>query len=218
MQNKLYPFMQNHFDGLVLRPSLFYSSKYGLRFEISIPGVNHLNKRNLKQIKDRTTRLFDQVFKDSDDILLITDVHTMKDDRFLENRPTKVYQKYVRRKDTRYKLFYELFHIKEEDENMVTHRFILPCQKHDIRYQPLLMAISCEDFPHPTQLLKGSQHAGIDIYFVNVTRKMIFHLYDDRGCDIIASDKEDLRSLYRECNNWILDYDRVQIDDMMNNQ
>ncbi|WRP07211.1 DUF3885 domain-containing protein [Rossellomorea aquimaris] len=148
----------------------------------------------------------------------ITDVQTMKYDRFLENRPTKVYQKYIRRKDTRYKLFYELFHIEEEDENLVKHRFILPCHKHDIRYQQLLMAISYEDFPHPTQLLKGSQHAGIDIYFVNVTRKMIFHLYDDRGCDVIASDKEDLRSLYREFNDWILDYDRVQIDNMMNTQ
>jgi hypothetical protein len=152
MKNKLYFFMRNNFDGLVLRPSLFYSSTYGLRFEISIPGVDHLNMRNLKQMKDRTSCLFDHIFNDSDDILLITDVHTMKHDRFLENRPTKVYQKYIRRKHTRYKLSYEHLNFEEEDENMVTHRFILPCQKHDIRYQQLLMAISYEDFPHPTQL------------------------------------------------------------------
>nr|WP_246187573.1 DUF3885 domain-containing protein [Ornithinibacillus caprae] len=41
---------------------------------------------------------------------------------------------------------------------------------------------------------------------------MIYHLYDDRGCDVIASNKEDLYSLYKECNKWILDYDRVEID------
>jgi len=41
---------------------------------------------------------------------------------------------------------------------------------------------------------------------------MIYHLYDDRGCDVIASNKENLRPLYEELNDWILDYDREQID------
>ena len=223
MQN-VKTFMKSHFDGLVLRPPLFYLSEFGLRFEISMPGVEHENKENLQQIKKRTTDLFDHVFHDSNDILLITDVHTLKDDRSLEKRPIKVYQKYIRHKDTRYRLHYELLPWVfqnvdgEGDEKMVTHRFILPCKKRDVRYQQLLMAISYEDFSHPTQLLKGCQHAGIDIYFVNVTRKMIFHLYDDRGCDIIASDKEALRSLYTNRHDWILEYDREQIDNMMNMQ
>ncbi|NMH68185.1 DUF3885 domain-containing protein [Bacillus sp. RO3] len=215
MQNKLKPFLKKHFNGLELRPALYYSSEYGLRFEICIPGVEHVSKRNLQQIKIRTTGLFDQIFSDSDDLLLITDVHTLENDRFLEKRPTKVYQKYIKDKALRYKLQYELYKVEEEDEDMVTHRFTLPCHKRDTRYHQLLMAISYEDFPHPTQLLKGDQHAGIDIYFVNLTRRMIFHLYDDRGCDIIASDKEDLRAVYNEFNDWILDYDREQIDDMM---
>ncbi|MCA1060153.1 DUF3885 domain-containing protein [Rossellomorea aquimaris] len=223
MQN-LTNFMQSYFNGLILRPPLFYSSEFGLRFEISMPGEEHINKENLKQIKERTTSLFDHVFHDSDDILLITDVNTVEEDRFLEKRPTKVYQKYIRHKDTLYKLQYKLLpwvfqHVDdEEDDNMVTHRFILPCQKRDIRYQQLLMAISYEDFTHPTQLLKGFQHAGLEIYFVNVTRKIIYHLYDDRGCDIIASDKEDIRSLYNDRNDWILDYDRQRIENMMNAQ
>ncbi|MCM3639930.1 DUF3885 domain-containing protein [Priestia aryabhattai] len=41
---------------------------------------------------------------------------------------------------------------------------------------------------------------------------MIFHLYDDRGCDILASNKESIRFLYEEYNNWILDYNREEID------
>ncbi|MDQ0185270.1 DUF3885 domain-containing protein [Cytobacillus sp. FSL R5-0569] len=41
---------------------------------------------------------------------------------------------------------------------------------------------------------------------------MIYHLYDDRGWDVIASNQEDLDLLYEELNNWILDYDREQID------
>ncbi|MFD1206338.1 DUF3885 domain-containing protein [Sporosarcina contaminans] len=43
-------------------------------------------------------------------------------------------------------------------------------------------------------------------------KKMIYHLYDDRGCDIIAVNIEDLRELYEKYNDWILDYDRERID------
>nr|WP_232726132.1 DUF3885 domain-containing protein [Bacillus sp. FJAT-42315] len=94
----------------------------------------------------------------------------------------------------------------------MTHRFILPCKKSDIRYHQLLSAIGYEDFPHPTRILNNYDRAGYNIYFVNITRKFIYHLYDDRGCDVIASNKENLRPLYEERNAWILDYDREQID------
>ncbi|WP_445293151.1 DUF3885 domain-containing protein [Cytobacillus sp. FSL M8-0252] len=39
-----------------------------------------------------------------------------------------------------------------------------------------------------------------------------WYLYDDPGWDVIASNQEDLDLLYEELNNWILDYDREQID------
>lgn len=102
----------------------------------------------------------------------------------------------------------------EDYDQMVTYRFVLHCKKSDIRYKSLLTAISYEDFPHPSQILKGFPRNGMDIYFVNATKKMIYHLYNDRGCDVIASNKEDLRPLYKEYNEWILDYDRIQIDQL----
>lgn len=100
----------------------------------------------------------------------------------------------------------------EDYEKMVTHRFALPCVKSDIRYKLHLIAISYEDFPHPSQILKGFPEVGIDTHFTNVTKEMIYHLYDDRGCDVIASNKENLLPLYEDLNDWILDYDPEEID------
>lgn len=37
-------------------------------------------------------------------------------------------------------------------------------------------------------------------------------MYDDRGLDIISTDQETLRLIYKKHNDWILDYDREQID------
>lgn len=211
-------FMNAHFNELPLKPPLFYSWKYGIRFEISMPGEEHENIRNLRQITERSTGIFNHVFQDTDDLLLITDIHCEKNDAFLQKRPTNVYQKYVKNKELLTKLQYSILQnmFSEDDDydDMVTHRFVLSCTTKDVRYHELLSAISYKDFPHPTRILKRDYSSGYDIYFINVTKKMIYHLYDDRGCDVIASCKEDLRHLYAECNDWILDYDRDQIDQL----
>lgn len=219
MIDLLSQFMKEHFDNFTIRPPLFYLWEYGIRFEISVPYLDLEDKKNRQQIEERMIGIFNKVFNDGDMIFLITDIHCERNDNFLQKRPTKVYQKYVKDKELRRKLQHQVLpsvflEDGEDDEDMVTHRFILSCEKSNIRYKPLLTAISYEDFPHPSQILKGVPRNGIDIYFINVTRKMIYHLYDDRGCDVIASKKDDLRSLYEERNSWILDYDREQIDQL----
>lgn len=205
-------FLNEHFHGLTLRPALFYSWDSGVRFEISMPGVDHETKENLLQIEERTNTIFDYVFSDEDEILLVTDIHCDKENTFLQHRPTKIYQKYIKSKNVRKKLQHKAYPSVLLYEDMVTHRFVLACKKRDIRYQALLRAISYEDFPHPSQILKRKFHASYDIYFINVSKKMIYHLYDDRGCDVIALKKEDLLPLYNELNDWILEYDRERID------
>ncbi|MDX8289106.1 DUF3885 domain-containing protein [Metabacillus indicus] len=212
MKDYLSRFLHDHFNILKLEPPLFYSSPYGIRFEIAIPWMEHEDNRNLRQIEKRSTGIFNQVFKARDDMLLITDFHCKKNDQFLQKRPAKVYQKYIKNKKLRLSLQHKIIPNAFSEEEMVTHRFILPCKKNDIRYEALLAAISYEDFRHPTNLLKGFPRNGIDIYFINTTRKMIYHLYDDRGCDVIASRKEDLLPLYHDFNEWNLDYDREEID------
>ena len=71
-------FMKNHLNNLTLRPPLFYSWPYGIRFEISMPWIEHEDPNNLQQIKERSTVIFNQVFHDTDEILLITDIHCEK--------------------------------------------------------------------------------------------------------------------------------------------
>lgn len=211
-------FMKEHFKNLILLPPLFYSWDFGIRFEIANPDIReHEDKRNLQQIAERSTSIFNQVFQEEDEILLVTDIQCEKNDSFLQERPVNIYRKYLKNKNALMRLQHlilpSVWDVDDEDyEDMVTHRFHLLCQKKDLRYRQLLSAISYEDFAHPTTILKHNNRAGYEIYFVNVTRKLIYHLYDDRGCDVIASNKEDLRPLYVACNDWILDYDREQID------
>ncbi|MGH4118627.1 DUF3885 domain-containing protein [Clostridium sp.] len=55
------------------------------------------------------------------------------------------------------------------------------------------------------------------IYLFDIDAHVMLHLYDDRGLDIVAHDKNTLMPLYQELNAWILDYDREQIDERFSN-
>lgn len=212
-------FLNEHFDGLVLRPPLFYLWEYGIRFEISNPDLALGEEANLQQIYKRCTEIFNKVFDVNDQILLVTNVYYEKGSTFLQKRPLNVYRKYIKYKQGLNKLQHTILasvFLNDDDgedyKGEVTHLFVLPCKKTDIRYVQLLSAISYEDFYHPSCILKGFPRNGYDIFFVNLTKKIVYHLYDDRGCDVIAADKENIHSLYQEYNEWILDYDRQKID------
>lgn len=41
---------------------------------------------------------------------------------------------------------------------------------------------------------------------------VVFHMYDDRGLDILAPRADVRRPLYEQFSDWVLDYDRERID------
>lgn len=51
-----------------------------------------------------------------------------------------------------------------------------------------------------------------NVYFADTHNSILFHLYDDRGADLVAADIEILRPIYEKFNRWILDYDLEKID------
>ncbi|WP_336822250.1 DUF3885 domain-containing protein [Sporosarcina sp. USHLN248] len=218
MNETLNDFLYKYFDNLLLKPPLFYSWHYSIRFEIAKPGSEHEDKQNMKQIQERSRTLFDTVFEDEDELLFVSNIHCEKANHFLQKRPANIYRKYVKDKNRRMQLTHSvlpslIWDADEDDyDTMVTHQFVLACSKQGIAYADLLLAISHNDFAHPIRILKNNIKDGCDIFFVNVPKKMIYHLYDDRGCDIIAVNIEDLRELYEKYNDWILDYDRERID------
>ena len=81
-----------------------------------------------------------------------------------------------------------------------------------IHHQNILTAIGNTDFPpRKPRLDNNSILTNKEVYFINIDKKLIFHMYDDRGLDLIAADKESLKSIYEKYNDWILDNDRKKI-------
>ncbi len=49
------------------------------------------------------------------------------------------------------------------------------------------------------------------VYLLDPTAKIIMHMYDDRGLDIIASHIEAIRTLYERFDDWVLDNQRHRV-------
>ncbi|PIC87447.1 hypothetical protein CSV72_04740 [Sporosarcina sp. P20a] len=205
-------YLAEYFNGIELAPALFYETNKAIRFEIS-ESIGFDEPDFLKQAFYRSITLFEAVFGEDDEIMMVTDVHT--NNHFLRERPLNVYSKFIKRKELLYTLRFSTIpnpHDDDEEEELQTHRFMLTCKKQDIRYMQLLKAICHEDFSDSTTILKRNPESGYDIFFINLSKNIIYHLYDDRGCDIIAADRESIRFLYEQYSDWILDYDKQEVD------
>lgn len=54
--------------------------------------------------------------------------------------------------------------------------------------------------------------APVSVAFIDPSRGIFLHPYDDRGMDVIAAEKDVLEPLRRDHDNWILEYDRARIE------
>ncbi|WP_420874685.1 DUF3885 domain-containing protein [Paenibacillus polysaccharolyticus] len=105
--------------------------------------------------------------------------------------------------------------LNKEDMNEET----LELTGHD-RFYSLECTPSKIDYIDILGLLGGFSQSGSylssRIYFIDQQSQLVFHIYD-RGLDIVSPIKEVLVYLYKEFNDWILDYDRKEIDKVFKN-
>lgn len=205
---KLDDFMDKKFPGLLLRKPLFYSWDIGIRFELGDPKLDMSQKeRYLREAGDRAVHVYRLLHREDDELLVVTNAH------FLD-RPRRHEWKlnvYLRRVND-YRILRKLSQVAipyiyadEEDENIETHRFVLECRGRDLRSAHLVRSLCNTDF----DIKPSIKH---EVYVINQTTGTIFHVYDDRGCDVIATSRAALREVYQACNDWILEYDRQRIE------
>ncbi|MET1110479.1 MAG: DUF3885 domain-containing protein [Allosphingosinicella sp.] len=53
--------------------------------------------------------------------------------------------------------------------------------------------------------------APVSSFLADFDRNLLLHVYDDRGMDVIALDREPLLQTYRRRDAWLLDYDRERM-------
>ncbi|WP_313185929.1 DUF3885 domain-containing protein [Sphingobacterium siyangense] len=202
-------FLQDHFKRLNLRAPLFYNSDFGLRFDLQVGETN--TEKYFQNVIRRATTIFQNAFDDSDNVFLVL-----------------MDYKYKRRK-IRFSNFIfkqildlhtgEIIFLKEiglydpHDKFDIRNIGVIKLTSGRINHKTVLLAIANQDFPSRFPRLENNHIiSNKEIYFINISKKLILNMYDDRGLDVVATDIETLRPIYEKHKDWILDYDREQIE------
>lgn len=196
-------YVLENFPGLRLTPPLFYNWQIGIRFEIGV-GYNvnaaYLHSPCIDNAYKRAVTLFKSLHADDDDIFVIAEGGRRYKSKL------HIFSRYIREKAVLKKLQHiAVPYTCSDDYDDKTHRFFLRCKAGDIRYIPMLRAICNQDMGIKPSISQK-------IYFINIKKRTIFYLYDDRGCDILAAAAETIQDMYETYNSWILDYDRERIN------
>ncbi len=215
VEMRLNEYMLETFPNLELRPPLFYNGDIGIRFRL---GVNYdcnniyENCPYLEGVYNRAITLFQSLHATEDDIYIVVDVNDYGDGEIFKHK-LNIFSKCVKEKSDLFKLQKNTipYIFPEDDEDGVykTHRYTLKCKVSDLKYIPMLKAICNQDMGIKPRIFHR-------VYFININKNTIFHAYDDRGCDVLATSPNTIRGIYHTYNDWILEYDRNKIDKVFN--
>lgn len=171
-----------------------------IRFELGLDSL--MDEAYRRESLRRALAIYRSIFGSEDDVIFIHRTSHSKS----EKRVQKIHLK--RFFTTRLRLLQSRtlpYEFDESDDELYTREWIVEVKAKELRMPYVLESIENVDFMRkPT--------SGGRIYLYNKSNDILFHMYDDRGCDVFSSDKSALLPLYHLHRKWILDYNRYEID------
>jgi len=202
-------FLDINFKALEIRAPLFYNWPFSLRFDLQTGETG--TDEYFIEVARRATTLFEAVFSNDEALFLVVIDYQYKRRKVRSsNYIFKQIQDFTK-SEANY--LNPILLYKDDGQYGYRRIAVIKLAAERLNYQNILMAIANTDFPpRQPRLDRNSALKSKEVYFLNIDRKLIFHMYDDRGLDIIAADIETLRPIYKKYNGWIFDYDRKEID------
>ncbi|MCU5436309.1 DUF3885 domain-containing protein [Bacillus mobilis] len=221
---QLKEYMNQTFPGVTLVSHISFQGEKYLYFDFgkgkhqNVESTDDINMEYFSQLYTYNKYLFEDIFSKEDEVFLVTNVYRFKKESVKNSQKINVYNRFIKKRDLKFQIRQETlpFLFEDEEANLYcTYQFSLKCFASDIKYKQLIQAANHEDFPglYP-RFGRKKEISYPDVFLINVTKDIIMFIYDDRGCEVIAKNKETIRNLYEKYKKWIPDYERESIDNL----
>jgi hypothetical protein len=164
-----------------------------------------------EEVTRRASTIFQSAFDNSDNVFLVfIDIRYRRRKLRLNNYLFKQINNLKKSDINFFKVYGHYCYSEKIDVGNVA---LMKSNVEGVNFRNILTAIGNQDFP-PRQPRFGKDgcFTSKQTYFINIDKKLIFHMYDDRGLDLTSADVETLRPIYQMHNDLILEYDRKEID------
>ncbi|MGE7881550.1 DUF3885 domain-containing protein [Bacillus sp. NPDC094077] len=221
---QLKEYMNQIFPGVTLVPYIYSQWENHLHFDFG-KDKYHFKERTdeynmdyFYQLYKYNKEVFHDIFSKKDTVFLVTNVYRFKKENIKNSQKINVYNRFIKKRALKFHIRQETVPFLFEDEEAelyCTYQFALKCLAEDINYVPLIQATNHEDFPglYP-RFGRKKEISYPDVFLINATKDTVMFIYDDRGCEVIAKNKEIIRDLYEKYKEWIPDYERESIDNL----
>ncbi|UOQ55236.1 DUF3885 domain-containing protein [Hymenobacter cellulosivorans] len=212
-------FIQQHFPGLFLSSGLFYRWPIGIRFDLQGEHPIYLkpghpaysptvrlayNEAYFREVNHRASTLFHAAFQPDDELVLVYQKSAYKRGR-IKTTDFLLRQLGILRSEALIKKIANPYRHLWPFGKWV--RLYFSTSASAVPFPSIAAAIANQDFRDRAPAIRG------DVFLLNLSRGLLFHLYDDRGLDILAADKATLQPLFETYNSWLLDYDRARVEE-----
>ena len=193
-------FMQQMAIQSVYAP-IFYQAKYALRFEMGVGSPRDEKDQFIfsyfQNARQRARELF-QALEPFDILRIDLRVETIND---------KIFTQYVESIGLSSETETQLITYKDDGYKYLIKAYYWYLPDFNLDVEKLFEDILYTDFRKPHFLTSN-------VYFLNSQAKLLYHLYDDRGLDLVATNKATLKPIYQQYHQWLLDYDRKAMQEI----
>lgn len=202
-------YLLEKFPSLQLVSSIYHQWEIGIHFTLGeniyqFKENGELNLDRFQLIYEQTSTIFHELFDDKDELFLVANFYKVTTQEKLAKR-LKIYHPFLKNKKDVYRIRVKTFPYPfehDEDEKYGMQQFSLQCKCGDLKVQKLLKATCHEDFPLKPKFGKYINDYP-DVFFVNRTKDLVFFIYDDRGCEVVALDGKQLLPLVEKFGAWV---------------
>lgn len=194
---------------------MYYKNKFSLRFELGSPEIGLWIDRDREIINEdyfrvafqRALGIFQSAFQPDDEIKLCYQIYS---DGRKKIKKGDYFFKLVKNVMCRQIMFTKHRDIYSDDLNHKSYHWkrvtISGLFASELDSKRIIETLINTDFGVRGHNLRG------ELYIVNCTKGLVFNIYDDRGLDIVADNKESLIPIYHEQNSLLLGYDKERMD------
>jgi hypothetical protein len=196
--------LNERFPGLTLDAGLFYRWPVGIRFDLG--GRPDPSTQVMSEVLHRATALYEELFATPDKGIVIAQ------DWPGDDIPPPRYTNLFDIPGTGLVEPQGSVEVCAREQSGDDHSYTLRWSQEAARgfqYRTVFTGLANADHGQIAGVAISSR-----VYFLHPQKRLILHMYDDRGLDVIGGEPKDLYAIYREFNSWILDYDRSRIDEL----
>ncbi|MEK9198261.1 MULTISPECIES: DUF3885 domain-containing protein [Bacillales] len=199
--------MDKHYSSLSLTPDFYRQWNMGIHLELGndiyqFDDNNRINIDMFHAVYKQVSEIVPILFSKTDDVLLVVNAYPKETNKVVY---PNFFKRFVKEQKLKYSLRLHEFQSQYDEDHLFVQQMTLYCKVSDLKLEYLLKTIIHEDFQSLQPRLRRTHCVfAPDVFLINVQTKCIFHLYDDRGCEMINADKNIHEKLLETFSGWDL--------------